>query len=495
MGSPGISLFLENIKIDRRKADPVYLQVVYQFIQAVQRRLLNDGDRLPGSRKLSEGLGIHRKTLIAALEELKLQGWIITKPAVGTFVRNPEAVISGQRGSSVPARGLEKAVYPFRKSFVLNSITEQNKSKHRFSDGKPDYRIIKPEELSRFYTSSFKRKSVLNKFSASSDFGNPFFKEQLSYYINLTNGFHVSKENLLTAGNSQLLLYILSQLLVQTEDKILVAEYSYPFSNMIFQRAGAQVCTVPVDKDGIQVNYIRENFSAGEIKLLSVNPRHQYPTTINLTEKRKHELIALAEEYRFIIIENGADNELTYEQSASSTLFKSDYHGRVIYMGSFGRFLPPGFRMDYVIGPKNLIEEAHKYLNVFREMDLVKEQALGYMISEGDIHRYRRKALKAYEERRNLFDKLLQDHLSDRVNYSKPRGGLAYWIELGQHIRLSKLMKTTAESGLFIPRICCYQNRKITALRLGFSDMNEEEMETRIALFSKCITECGGLKK
>src|SRR5699024_3436449 len=125
----------------------------------------------------------------------------------------------------------KKAVYPFRKSFVLDSITEQNRSQHHFSDGKPDYRIIKPEELSRFYTSSFKRKSVLNKFSAFSDFGNPFFKEQLSYYINLTNGFHVSKENLLTAGNSQLLLYILSQLLVQTEDKVLVAEYSYPFSN------------------------------------------------------------------------------------------------------------------------------------------------------------------------------------------------------------------------------------------------------------------------
>src|SRR5690554_1223193 len=86
MSSPDIPAFSQFIKIDRRKSDPIYLQIVYQFIQAVQGRLLEEGSKIPGSRKLSKDLNVHRKTIIAALDELQSQGWVTMVPSVGTFV-------------------------------------------------------------------------------------------------------------------------------------------------------------------------------------------------------------------------------------------------------------------------------------------------------------------------------------------------------------------------------------------------------------------------
>ena len=59
------------------------MQIVYQFINAVKSKLLENDDRLPGSRKIAEELQVHRKT-IAALEELQEQGWVKT-PNIGNL--------------------------------------------------------------------------------------------------------------------------------------------------------------------------------------------------------------------------------------------------------------------------------------------------------------------------------------------------------------------------------------------------------------------------
>src|SRR5690606_24931539 len=90
MSSPVDISFSSFIKIDRRKDDAVYMQIVYQFINAVKRSILEVGDQIPGSRKIAEELGVHRKTAIAALEELQEQGWVNILPNIGTFVSNPD---------------------------------------------------------------------------------------------------------------------------------------------------------------------------------------------------------------------------------------------------------------------------------------------------------------------------------------------------------------------------------------------------------------------
>src|SRR5699024_12567643 len=96
MNSPDYIPFSQFIKIDRRKSDAVYLQIVYQFIQAVQRGLLSDGNKIPGSRNLCKELGVHRKTIVAALEELQTQGWVTIRRAVGTLVKNQDFDINNE---------------------------------------------------------------------------------------------------------------------------------------------------------------------------------------------------------------------------------------------------------------------------------------------------------------------------------------------------------------------------------------------------------------
>src|SRR5699024_9411760 len=132
-----------------------------------------------------------------------------------------------------------------------------------------------------------------------------------------------------------------------------------------------------------------------------VQPQHQYPTTTTLSEEKRHDLIALAEAYDFVLIEDDNNFELSFEKTVAPALIKRDQSGRVIYLGAFGQFLTPGFQFNFMLAPQDIIEEAQNYLRIFGHTDVVKEQALGEMINEGDIHRYRRKALTLYRSRRD----------------------------------------------------------------------------------------------
>lgn len=483
MSSPVNIPFSEFIKIDRRKAEPVYLQIVYQFIQAIQRRLLDDGVRIPGSRPLSHELGIHRKTMVAALDELEAQGWVEIRPNIGTFVRNIEA--KKRNGEQKPvgrSRFTGTSDFSFRENFVLDLPHQEHHCKYYFTDGRPDYRIIKTDELAQFYSAALRRRSVISRLSEYSMEGNLFFREQLSYYLNLTRGFHISQKNLLNTKNKAILLHILAQLLIREGERIAVGDFSDFLPNMIFNQAGAVLTTIPVDQNGIDVNFLRRNYGKGDIKFVMTSPQHQYPKTTNLSAERRKQLIALAEEYDFIIIEDDENHELTYERSAALPLVKIDSSERVIYLGSFGSFLIPGFQTTFLVAPEDFVREARKYLNVFGQIDVIKEQALADMIRTGNIHRYRRKALKAYHTRRDAFAELLLRHLADYITFDPPAGGLAFWVNFRQPMNLVQLSEILKEKGLFLPRTCLFQNRNTCALRLGFGHLNEKEMKETVTL-------------
>lgn len=475
--------FAQLIKIDRRKSDAVYLQIVYQFIQAIQQGILKEGQQLPGSRIISKELNVHRKTVVAALEELKMQGWIETRASVGTFVKNLH-LRNKNTFNKREAVDLKHADFGYRKSFILDAESYKNDCSYHFTDGTPDYRIIKMYELSRYYTSALKRKNVIKKISENPLKNNSYFLEQLSYYLNLTRGFHISTKNMMLTGTRQSLLYILSQLLLRKDDMVLVGAYSYYLSNMIFQQSGADIHTVPVDDEGIKVAHIASHYKPGQIRVLYLQTQHQYPTTCCLSEERKDQLLKLSKEYGFIIIEDDFSYELSYGPSANS-LFKKSPINNCIYIGEFGKYLPPGFQNGILLGPEDFILESKKYLNLFGTSDMVKEQALAEMIYEGHIHRYKRKVLKIYENRRDAFNELLQHYFGEAITYQIPSGGLAFWISFKHPLSLIALAKNAGKLGLHIPAICLYQNKSTCALRIGFAHLDREEMDKAMALFYK----------
>lgn len=486
MSSPVDLPFLSFIQLDRNASSPIYIQAAQQIINAIQRGHLLIGSKLPGTRSLSDILQVHRKTVTAVYAELEAQGWVEVRPNKGTFVINPGNGGLAVKTSDMPvslARYPEKTGYFFSKSNILDSPFEYSHCSYGFNDGVPDIRLMQMHNLSRIYSATMKRKSNRKKLGMYNQEGSEYFKAQLSTYLNLSRGLHITQENVLITRSTEMSLYIISQLLITIGDLVLVGELSFFAANMVFQKSGARIQTIPIDEQGIQVDYIRDNFEPGAIRLIYITPHHHYPTTVTLSAQRRIALLQLASEYGFVIIEDDHDYDFQYEQSAVMPLASADTQGMVIYIGAFGKSLAPGFRTGFVVAPYNLMCEMRKYLGIIdRQGDIIMEQALGEMIEEGDINRHLKKSLKVYRERRDLFCELLVNFLPEVVSFKEPTGGLALWTEWNVPFSLLKFANSCIQDDLFIPKTLLYQNAKVTAMRLGFGHLNDSEMEQSVAI-------------
>ncbi len=479
MASPVSIPFSGFIQIDRQSATPIYLQISQQIINAIQRGYLMVGGKLPGTRKMGEILKVHRQTIVAVYAELESQRWVETRPNKGTYIiyqSSPKFTRQPYNRLVSLAKYPEVTGYSFNRSNILDSPYDYAPCTYSLNDGVPDIRLTQIESLSHLYSASVKRKINQKKLFQHNPEGSEYFKEQLSYYLNLTRGLHISRENILITRSTEMSLYILAQLLIREGDVVLVGELSFFTANMIFKKAGAVLKTVPVDEEGIQVDYLKDLLEREKVRCIYITPHHHYPTTVSLSAQRRIELLQLANQYGVIIIEDDYDYDFQYEPVAIMPLASADIDGMVVYIGSFGKSLAPGFRTGFVVAPKNLMEEMRKYLGIIdRQGDILMEQVLGEMIEEGNIHRHIKKSMKTYKERRDHCCVLLT-RLGENISFQKPSGGLAIWVEFKNKFSLLQFSNECKKRDLFIPKNILYQNLKITAIRMGFGHLSVEEM-------------------
>src|ERR1700761_4722792 len=79
-------IITSTVQIDKTLAERVYLQLSNGIAGVIQQGHLKPGTALPSSRKLAEAFDIHRKTVIAAFDELQAMGWAESLPRKGLFV-------------------------------------------------------------------------------------------------------------------------------------------------------------------------------------------------------------------------------------------------------------------------------------------------------------------------------------------------------------------------------------------------------------------------
>jgi GntR family transcriptional regulator/MocR family aminotransferase len=480
--SPVNTLFKQLIDFDKSMSQPVFIQVSQQIINAIQRRYLTKGTLLPGTRVLGKILKVHRNTAVAIYEELASQGWVEIIPNKGTFVLEPELKTAKIKATSQKINQAytyaKTTGFPFQKSFHLASTTQLTTANYTINEGKPDLRLHPVHEFTRWYSAAMKRKTVLKKWNRPSESSYSLFQTQLCNYLNATRGFHIKPNNLISTRSTEMSLYIVSQLLIKQNDVVLVGNLSNYASNMIFQQAGATIKTVPVDADGLNIDYIKNHFVKSSIRCVYICAHRQYPTVVKLSTARRLALLQLAKDYEFAIIEDDYDYDFQFEGSAMLPMATADANGMVIYLGKFGQSLFPSFQTGFVIAPENIISEATNYLQLLdKQGDLIQEQMLSELINEGEIHRLMKKNIIIYKGRRDRLCELLTEYLSEIATWNIPAGGLAIWLEFQANISLVRLAEQAEKNNLFLPKTILYQNKNTCAIRFGFGHLNKEEME------------------
>lgn len=471
------------IKIDRDSPTPIYQQVANQLADSIYYQYIPDKQKLPGARKLAEMLGVHRHTITAAYELLESQGWVVSERGRGTTVRLQALHQAGQEPSQEASQKRSKAGFAFKSWTLMDHVVGQSLAAIRMDDGVPDVRLSQLHDLTRLFHTNMKRKGTLQKLRADNPLAHQYFTEQLTSYLNMTRGLGVDESHVMVCRSMELGLNIVAETLLEPHDIVLVGELSYFGANMILQKTGATVMTVPVDDQGLQPAAIRRLCERNRVRMLYVMPHFHYPTTVTMSLERRREILGLAAEFGFIVVEDDYDFDFHYDRSPELSMAAMDGAGMVLYIGTFGKFMPTAFRAGYVVGPADLILEMKKLHAVMdRYGDPIRELAMGELIADRHIFRYVRANRVEYRQRRDVFAQELAKNLGHVLDLVVPEGGLGMWTRWPPGINLMKFSRACSREGLLIPPYLLYQHREMSGIRMGFGSLMPEEISSAVQI-------------
>lgn len=261
MSSPVIFPFKSNIDLDKNSSRHLYLQLCDQLIGFIKSGKLAPSTKLPGSRKLSEDLKIHRKTVVAAYDELTSQGWIESIPAKGTFVNHNLPIISPKKlaNSKKPVLLKNTSGFEFkkRKNLFIKGI-ETIKASLKVDEGVPDHRLAPIEDIARNYRNITNKKHYQELLTYGDTHGNFDLRKALVSYLNQTRGLKISTDNILITRGSQMGIYLASKLLLDDQKIIITGNTNYMTADNTFIEAKGIIKRVSVDQQGISTTEIEK---------------------------------------------------------------------------------------------------------------------------------------------------------------------------------------------------------------------------------------------
>jgi GntR family transcriptional regulator/MocR family aminotransferase len=460
--------------------EPIFLQIARAVVDDVKRGRLKSGDDLPGSRTLASTLGVHRNTVLAAYRELAAEGWVTFEQARRTIIAAdlPETEFSVARASKnfastigfdLPSAHDEIIASPAPRAGVLS-----------LSGGIPDVRLAPLTPLARAF-----RRALRHQGRGLLGYGDPRGPKRLraavASMLTATRAIAVNEDDLMITRGSQMALDLLSRTLIRPGDVVAVESLGYRPAWRALRAAGAKLVSVPLDAQGMRIDALASIAKKNRIVAVYLTPHHQYPTTVVLSARRRLELLALAAQHRFAILEDDYDHEFHYSGRPVLPLASSDRNGVVVYLGTLSKVLAPGLRIGYVVTPPPLLERLVRCrVDVDRQGDLPLEIAVAEMIEDGEVQRHTRRARRIYLERRDVLVNALEKKLGGFVEFDIPAGGTALWAEVDASIDVDAWCERALDAKVAFQaaRVFAFDDRAHPFARFGFAQLDPREIET-----------------
>ncbi|MEN7547095.1 PLP-dependent aminotransferase family protein [Rapidithrix thailandica] len=463
------------IELTYHSEKAVYLQIADAIIDAIQEGKLKSGDALPGSRRLAGLLTVNRNTVVEALDVLLTEGWLISKERKGTFV----------------AKNLPKVEKHTAQHFK-QQVTEKVNTTPRivFDDGVPDSKLAPMNELARAYRQLFNQKARWRLMGYSDPLGDIGFREAIAKMLNFKRGMHVSTGQICITRGSQMAMYLAAQNLLAKGDKVIIENPGYKPAWQTLEKAGAQLLPVNVDAEGICLEEVETLIKTqGPVKAVFLTPHHQFPTTVSLSLSRRLHLIDLSNKHGFTLIEDDYDHEFHFGQRPLLPLSSYKETGNYIYIGSMSKVVAPALRIGYLVSNEAFIKSAgslRKLIDV--QGDNIMEQAVLQLIQDGEIRRHLKRASGIYKDKKDFFETLLKHYLGEKVRFTPPEGGLAYWLEPLHPESLKSIHEKLLEKNIKImsPEHFSFA-QPVNGLRLGYASPTKEELECGVQALAKLL--------
>ncbi len=281
--------------------------------------------------------------------------------------------------------------------------------------------------------------------------GVPMLLDRLTSWHEFKGGPSLPTEQFLVLTGSQEGLFIAADVLLDPSDEIVISEPSYPGALSAFRSATARLTTIPVDSEGLQVDLLEEllqkrrGSGAPYPKVVYTIPNGHNPAGVSLSEKRRHRLAALAEEYELFLFEDDPYELLALDESPRPPSLQSLVPERVLRFDSFSKILCPGLRLGYASGPAHVIRAMalHKQASSLHTSSFAQALLHAFLRVEGNdgLMLRIRTNVPLYRRNRDAMLEASRRFLPEGVNWRTPTSGMFVWYTLPEGFDAARMVR------------------------------------------------------
>ncbi|KAI0342591.1 PLP-dependent transferase [Trametopsis cervina] len=313
-------------------------------------------------------------------------------------------------------------------------------------------------------------------------------------------------------SGSQDLIYKAVTALINPGDSVLMEVPTYAGVSPMFQSLQCEIIEIEMDSNGILSHSLREkleNWPVGKPKpkVLYTVPYGCNPSGATATLERREEVLALAQEHDFIILEDDPYHFLYYGSAPrppSYFALEKDVAspGRVIRFDTLSKILSSGMRLGFVSGPELLVNTIHAHTNVANLQPNTLAQVLAMAVLSRWGHQgfleHADRVAQFYRKKRDIFQAAMTRHLSGLAEWTPPEAGMFMWFRLllgneDPSLDDSDLLiqsKAFERGVLVLPGSVFYPNSRVSAyVRASFSLMEEKEVDEALRRLRLAILE------
>lgn len=462
------------LEINRDDVDPVYRQVYRQLREAILSGALSPASRLPSSRSMARDAGVARITVVRALEQLAVEGFVESRVGAGTYVASN--LPAGEMQSHIFRPALTDWGRRVRTLHHANGpLVDSSRPEIDFGFGRSfaerfPYDIWR-RLLGRYLSTD---DAMLSRYGSAAGFYP--LRRALAEYLTQSRGVRCTPEEVVIVSGAQQAIDILARLLLEPNDEVLVETPGYRDAYALFQLHQARLVGLPVDNEGLPVDHIPAD---ARPRLAFVTPSHQFPKGGTMPLAPRLALLAWAREREAVIIEDDYDGDLRYESSSLAALQGLDEEGRVVYLGTFSKVLFPALRLGYLVLPRALTApfvQAKELVD--RGAPTLTQAAVADFLTEGHFERHLRHLRRLYGDKRTTLVSALDEHLGRRVRYSPVAAGLHVMLYATDAVDEGQLVRDAAARGVRVYGGAPYHLERPAppSILLGFSGLDEDEI-------------------
>ena len=299
---------------------------------------------------------------------------------------------------------------------------------------------------------------------------------------------------ILLNGSMQAITLVAETLCTGRDDVVIMEEHCYVGSIRAYRALGIEMVGLPLDAYGMRMDALADKLAQLHDKgrpprFIYTLATYQNPTGAMMPKERRLELLALAEQYQCIVVEDNCYADVHFEGDKPPALYTLDDSERQIYICSLSKIFAPGVRLGYLYARPSLLEDLLERRQDAGPNTLAAAITTEYL-STG-LWEHIERANRSLKKKRDAMLEALESGVGNTCSWSSPVGGLFIWVRLPDDLDVETFQRLCEERGVvYAPGENFYvKGTPIPYIRLAFGYPTEREIREGISVLGQCIRE------